>query len=102
VMRVLRALPSCILPALSAHRSYLVIHRSRELPSSGFDALSNVIFDAAIFHLHRRPIDLSHIIVQNRLLAAIIPFDGDASPICFSDGPLIVFVSIPANAVADF
>jgi hypothetical protein len=35
--------------------------------------------------------------VKNGLLAAIIPFDGDASPICFSDGALIVFVSIPAT-----
>jgi hypothetical protein len=40
--------------------------------------------------------------VKNGLLAAIIPFDGDASPICFSDGALIVFVRIPANTVADF
>jgi len=34
--------------------------------------------------------------------ATIIPFDGDGSPICFSDGALIFFVSIPANPVADF
>jgi hypothetical protein len=74
---------SCLLPAFSSHRSYLVIHRSRELPSSGFDALSNVIFDAAIFHLHRHPLNLRHVVVKNGLLAAIIPFDGHACPILF-------------------
>ncbi len=42
---------SGFLPALCSYRSYLVIHRSREFPSADFDALSNVIFDAAIFHL---------------------------------------------------
>jgi hypothetical protein len=39
--------------------------------------------------------------MKNGLLAAIIPFDGDASPIGFGDGALIFFVSIPANTVAD-
>jgi hypothetical protein len=39
------------LPTLCSYRSYLVIHGSGELPSAAFDALSNVIFDAAIFHL---------------------------------------------------
>jgi hypothetical protein len=39
--------------------------------------------------------------VKNGLLAAIMPFDGDARPICFSDAALIVFISILANAVAN-
>jgi hypothetical protein len=39
--------------------------------------------------------------VKNGLLAAIIPFDGYARPILFSDGALIIFISIPANAVAN-
>jgi hypothetical protein len=34
-------------------------------------------------------------------LAVILPFDGYARPILFSDGALIIDISIPANAVAD-
>jgi hypothetical protein len=40
--------------------------------------------------------------MQNGLIAAIIPFDGYASPILFSDGALIGLIVLPANAVADF
>jgi hypothetical protein len=29
------------------------------------------------------------------------PFDGDTSPILFSDSALIIFIGLPANAVAD-
>ena len=39
------------LPALCSHRPYLVIHGCGEFPSADIDALSNVIFNAAIFHL---------------------------------------------------
>jgi hypothetical protein len=47
------------------------------------------------------PLNLRHVVVKNGLLAAIIPFDGYASPILFSDGALIIIISIPPNAVAD-
>ena len=40
--------------------------------------------------------------MKNGLLAAIIPFDGQSGPIRFTDGALIIFITIPANAVADF
>jgi hypothetical protein len=40
--------------------------------------------------------------MKNGLFAAIIPFDGYARPILFSDRALIVLVGVPANAVAEF
>ena len=49
----------------------------------------------------RHPLYGCHIVVQNGLLAAIIPFDGYARPILFSDGALITQISIPKNTVAD-
>jgi hypothetical protein len=49
----------------------------------------------------RHPLNLRHIVVKNDLLAAIIPFDGYASPIRFSDGALIVFICMPTDTVAD-
>ena len=49
----------------------------------------------------RYPLNLCHVVVKDGLLAAIIPFDGHASPILFNDGALIISISIPANAVAD-
>jgi hypothetical protein len=36
-----------------------------------------------------------------RLFAAIVPFDGDASPGLFADGALVGVVALPANTVAD-
>ena len=50
----------------------------------------------------RHPLNLRHVIVKNCLLAAIVPFDGYASPILFSDGALIGLIVVPANTVADF
>jgi hypothetical protein len=47
-------------------------------------------------------LDLRHIVVKNGLFATIIPFDGYARPIFFSDRALIVLVGVPANAVAEF
>jgi hypothetical protein len=49
---------------------------------------------AKLSDLHRRPINLHHVVVKNGLLAAIIPFDRDASPILFSDGALISFLCV--------
>ena len=51
--------------------------------------------------LYRHPLNLRHIVVKNGLLATIIPFDSYARPILFSDGALIIWISIPADAVAD-
>jgi hypothetical protein len=48
----------------------------------------------------RHPLNLHHVVVQNGLLAAIVPFDGHASPILFSDDAQIILIRIPANAVA--
>jgi hypothetical protein len=39
--------------------------------------------------------------VKNGLLAPIIPFDGYARPILFSDGALIGLIVLPANTVAN-
>ena len=50
----------------------------------------------------RHPLNLCHLIVKNGLLAAIIPFDGDASPIRFSDCARVILIVVPANTVADF
>jgi hypothetical protein len=52
-------------------------------------------------YFRRHPLNLRHIVVKNGLLAAIIPFDCYARPILFSDGALIISISVPANAVAD-
>ena len=49
----------------------------------------------------RHPLNLRHVVVKNCLLAAIVPFDGYASPILFSDGALIGLIVVPANTVAD-
>ena len=47
------------------------------------------------------PFNRPHIIMQNSLLAAIIPFNGYASPIRFGDCALIASVVLPTNTVAD-
>ena len=47
-------------------------------------------------------LNLRHVVMKDGLLAAIIPCDGHASPIDLPDGALIIFISIPANAVANF
>jgi hypothetical protein len=39
--------------------------------------------------------------VVNGLLTAVIPFDGYARPILFSDGALIGSIVLPANTGAD-
>jgi hypothetical protein len=50
-------------------------------------------------YLLLHPLNLRHIVVQNLLLAATIPFDGYARPILFNDGALIGWIVLPANAV---
>jgi hypothetical protein len=49
----------------------------------------------------RNPLNLRHVIMQDGLLAAIIPFDGYACPICFDDGTEIGCRVSPANAIPD-
>jgi hypothetical protein len=48
----------------------------------------------------RHPLNLRHVIMQDRLFAAIIPFDGDACPVRFRDGALVGLVFLPTNFVA--
>jgi hypothetical protein len=52
--------------------------------------------------LSRHPLKLYHVVMHNGLHAAIIPLDGNARPIRFSDSALIDLIVFPANAVADF
>jgi hypothetical protein len=48
------------------------------------------------------PLDLPHVVMLDGLLAAIIPFDGYACPVRFSDGATVGLIVSPANAVASF
>jgi hypothetical protein len=48
----------------------------------------------------RRPLNLPHIIMQDGLFAAIVPPDGDTSPIHLCDCASVGLVILPANAVA--
>ncbi len=52
-------------------------------------------------YFRRHPLNLRHVVVLNCLLTAVIPFDGYARPILFSDGALIGSIVLPANTVAD-
>jgi hypothetical protein len=54
-----------------------------------------------LHHFIRHLLNLRHVVVVNGLLTAIVPFDGYARPIRFSDGALIGSIVLPANAVAD-
>jgi hypothetical protein len=47
------------------------------------------------------PLNMRHVVVKNRLHAAIIPFDGYARPIRFSDGAKVRCCGPPANAFAN-
>ena len=51
--------------------------------------------------IRRCPFDLRHVIMKNGLLTAIVPFDGYACPIRFSDGATVGLIVSPANEVAD-
>jgi hypothetical protein len=53
------------------------------------------------FRTLRHPLNLRHVVVVNGLLTAVIPFDGYARPILFSDGALIGSIVLPANTIAD-
>jgi hypothetical protein len=52
--------------------------------------------------LSRHPLKLRHVVVHNGLRTAIVPFNGYARPIRFSDGALICLIVFPAKAVTDF
>lgn len=45
--------------------------------------------------------DRRHVVVQNRLLLSVIPFDGDTGPILFRDDALIGVILGPIHTVAD-
>ena len=51
--------------------------------------------------IRRDPLNSRHIVMKNGLLAAIIPFDSCARTIPFREDALIIWISIPADAVAD-
>jgi hypothetical protein len=52
--------------------------------------------------IRRHALHRSHVIMKNGLLAAIVPFDGYASPIRFRHGATVGLIVSPANSVADF
>ena len=45
--------------------------------------------------------DARHIVVQDGLLAPIVPFDGDPGPVLFGNSAKVVVVVAPADAGAD-
>jgi len=49
----------------------------------------------------RHQLNLHHVIVESGLLAAIVPFDGYARPILLGNSALMIFIILPANAVAN-
>jgi hypothetical protein len=49
----------------------------------------------------RDPVNPSHVVMQNRLSAAIVPFDGNTGPICVSDEAPVSAVLLPTKTVAD-
>jgi hypothetical protein len=63
--------------------------------------LPETAHQTASHHFIWHPLNLRHVVVVNGLLTAIIPFDGYARPILFSDGALIGSIVLPANTVAD-
>ena len=46
--------------------------------------------------------DRGHIVVQNILLAATVPFDDQSRPILVGHGALVSLIVLPANLIADF
>ena len=52
--------------------------------------------------IHRHALNLRHVVMQNGLLATIIPFYDHASPTRFGDDALIGLIFLPADFVADF
>ena len=57
--------------------------------------------DAPSHQITRHPLYGRHVVVQDRLFAAIVPFDGHARPIFFGDGALIGLIVLPANTITD-
>ena len=51
--------------------------------------------------VRRHSLHLPHIVVQNSLLAAIIPLDGHTCPIRFCDGAAVGWIGVPADEGAD-
>jgi hypothetical protein len=48
-----------------------------------------------------RSINRIHVIVQNSLLASIVPPNGNASPILFGNGATVGLIALPANTVTN-
>jgi hypothetical protein len=65
-------------------------------------AIAIAVFAGSCSHRIRRcPFNLPHVVVQDRLLAAVIPFDGYTGPILCTDSAIVGVVVLPANTVAD-
>ena len=78
---------------LERHLSQITRDLSNPPPATAHQTASH--------HFIRHLLNLRHVVMKNGLLAAIIPFDGYARPILFSDGALIGSIVLPTNTVAD-
>jgi hypothetical protein len=47
------------------------------------------------------PLNRAHVIVQNSLLASIVPLYGNAGPIPFGNGATVGLIALPANTVTN-
>ena len=56
--------------------------------------------NATYQNLHRRPPNLRHVIMSDRVCVSVIPFDGDSAPNRSDNCALIGGTRFPANAVA--
>jgi hypothetical protein len=73
----------------------------RPIKAIWFTCLPETAHQTASHHFIRHLLNLRHVVVVNGLLTAVIPFDGYARPIRFSDGALVGSIVLPANTVAD-
>jgi hypothetical protein len=51
--------------------------------------------------VHSHSLNRTHVIVQNSLLATIIPLDSNTSPIPFGNGATVGLIALPANTVTN-
>jgi hypothetical protein len=60
-----------------------------------------VEFGNASHYIRWHSINRPHIVVQDGLLASIIPLDSNTSPILFGNGAAVGLISVPANTVTN-
>jgi hypothetical protein len=51
--------------------------------------------------VHSHSLNRTHVVVQNSLLASVIPLDGNTSPISFGNGATVGLIALPANPVTN-